>query len=206
MANAIKKTADVNGIFQYVESINTPDYPTAEWEIDPDVTGVAAVPRNHWKYDGSSVVAEMTQPEKDAVDDALAALAAPTTVAGTLAFEKNNTCRNKWLGFGSSKASNRTPYIIPCPTTITALTFVNDTNSVETDIELYKNGSKIYTWELRNRRWAYKTIDLHTLEFVAGDRIGVFLRDRGTDPRNVIVTLHYVVTSSDIGEGGGSSI
>lgn len=75
MSTAIRKTTDVNGIFHYVESINTPDYPTANWEINPDVSGVSGVSRNYWKYDGTNVVVEMSQGEKDAVEAALAAFA-----------------------------------------------------------------------------------------------------------------------------------
>ena len=75
MANAIKKTPDGNGIFEYKESVNTPSYPPATWEINPDVSGVSGVARIYWKYDGSNVVVEMSQGEKDAVDAALEAAA-----------------------------------------------------------------------------------------------------------------------------------
>ena len=78
MANAIRKTPDANGVYQYVMSMNTPDYPSADWEHNPDTSGVSGVSRNYWKYDGTNVVAEMSQPEKDAVDAALAAAAAVT--------------------------------------------------------------------------------------------------------------------------------
>jgi len=42
----------------------------ADWEHDPDVTTVtnAGISRNHWKYDGTNVVVEMSQAEKDSVD------------------------------------------------------------------------------------------------------------------------------------------
>ena len=76
MATAIKKTPDGNGIYEYKESVNTPSYPPATWEINPDVSGVSGVARIYWKYDGSNVVAEMSQGEKDAVDAALEAAAA----------------------------------------------------------------------------------------------------------------------------------
>ena len=206
MANAIRKIADAQGIFHYVESVNSPDYPTVDWEIDPDVSGVTGVSRNYWKYDGTNVVVEMTQPEKDAVDAALKQIQAMQTVAGTLAFEKNGTCRNKWLGFGIGKPSNVTPFVIPGVVQVSALTFVNNNNSVETDIEVYKNGVLIHTWEVRNSRWAWTTEGIYELTFVAGDRVGVFLRDRGTDPRNCIVTMHYTTQTHETGEGSGSTL
>ena len=73
MANAIKKKADSNGIYQYVEQINVLDYPLTNWIIDPDVSALVDVPRKYWKTISSGIplvfsVVEMTQPEKDAVD------------------------------------------------------------------------------------------------------------------------------------------
>jgi hypothetical protein len=67
MSNAIKKIADKNGIFQYVELCNLSQYSTTDWIHDPDVSALSAVSRNYWKVVGTSVV-EMSQPEKDVVD------------------------------------------------------------------------------------------------------------------------------------------
>lgn len=205
MATAIKKTPSTNGVYRFVYDIEAAAFSTADWEIDPDISGVASVPQRYWKYDGTSVVAEMSQGEKDTVDGFLLDQDNPV-VAGTIGFEKNGWCRNKWLGFGIGKPSNVTPYVIPCPMNVTALTFVNNNNSVETDVEVYKNGVKIYTWEVRDSRWAWKTQGTRELIFEPGDRIGVFLRDRGTDPRNCIVTLHYTTWNHIVGEGSGSTL
>lgn len=70
MANVLNKTADP---VDYRTSVNTPDYPTADWFIDPDVSAVAAVPTKYWARPLTDPVTEMTQPEKDAVDAAEAA-------------------------------------------------------------------------------------------------------------------------------------
>lgn len=67
MANVIKKVANADGTYTYLESVNTPDYPTADWLINPDVSSLSAVPRKHWKVSGSSVV-EMNVSEKSVVD------------------------------------------------------------------------------------------------------------------------------------------
>lgn len=67
MARAIKRTAEADGTYTYFESVNTPDYPTGTWLIDPDLSGVSAVPQQYWKVVADTVV-EMTQGEKDAVD------------------------------------------------------------------------------------------------------------------------------------------
>ena len=204
MATVIKKTADAHGQYRVINGINVSDYPSADWLHNPDFGVVANVPSIYWKYESNAVV-EMTQPEKDAVDSAIVDSGNPI-LAGTLGFEKNNLCRNKWLGFGSSKSSNVIPYVSPCPMRITALTFANAINGADTDIEIYKNGTKIYTWEVLDKRWAWKTEGLHALTFETGDRIGIYLSDRGTDPRNVIVTLHYASWYHNVGEGGGTTL
>jgi len=51
-------------------SVNTPDYPTVTWIINPDLSGVIGVPKKYWKITGD-VVSEMNQSEKDAVDAVL---------------------------------------------------------------------------------------------------------------------------------------
>ena len=70
------------------ESINTPDYPVADWLINPDVSAVSTVARKYWKVSGSSVV-EMSQAEKDVVD----AIVAPVGQTVHLASPDNSV----WL-------------------------------------------------------------------------------------------------------------
>lgn len=61
MSNVINKTT-----LQYLESVNTPDYPETDWIINPDMSDVDGVPRKYWKL-VNNVPTEMTQAEKDAV-------------------------------------------------------------------------------------------------------------------------------------------
>ena len=204
MGTVVKKTANAHGTYRVLRNVDISNYPSADWLHDPDLSGVINVPEKFWKNDSGSIV-EMTQGEKDTVIGKLTDVENPI-LAGTLGFEKNNLCRNKWLGFGSSKSSNVIPYISPCPMRITAITFVNAINGADTDVEIHKNGTKLYTWEVLNKRWAWKTEGLHTLTFETGDRIGIYLKDRGTDPRNVIVTLHYASWYHNVGEGGSSTL
>jgi len=58
---------------QVVYSANTPDYPTENWIINPDISSLTGVPKKYWKISGDSVL-EMDQSEKDAVDAAINAL------------------------------------------------------------------------------------------------------------------------------------
>ena len=64
MANVLHKTT-----LQYLESVNTPDYPSVDWVINPDISAVLNVPHKYWKLSGTNVV-EMTLAEKSAVDAA----------------------------------------------------------------------------------------------------------------------------------------
>jgi hypothetical protein len=74
MANVIHRTQrDAAGCLIYRTSVNTPDYSTDDWVINPDLSGVEGVDCKYWKVTGSppdGVVEEMTQGEKDAVDAA----------------------------------------------------------------------------------------------------------------------------------------
>ena len=47
MASVINRTT-----LQYLRSVNTPEYPTSEWEINPDMSQVQGVDRKYWKWDG----------------------------------------------------------------------------------------------------------------------------------------------------------
>jgi hypothetical protein len=52
---------------EYKRSVNTPEYPLADWIINPDLSSVAGVPWKYWKIVGDSVL-PMTQEERDIVD------------------------------------------------------------------------------------------------------------------------------------------
>lgn len=204
MSTVIKKTPNNHGQYRVIYEIELPNYPVDDWLHDPDFSTVTDVPQRYWKVDVSSVV-EMDQAEKDAVDSSLHNKA-NLVGTGLFTFEKDNICRNAWLGLGPSKSSDTTPYIVPVPLKVTAVTFVNNVDGADTDVEIYKNGSLIHTWEIRDKRYAWKTVGLHVLEFLPGDYVGIYLKDRGTDPRNVIITLHYSSWTHEVGEGGAISI
>ena len=49
------------------KSVNTPDFPTADWIVNPDLTAVQGQPDKYWTITGD-VVGLMNQSERDAVD------------------------------------------------------------------------------------------------------------------------------------------
>lgn len=52
---------------QYFKSVNTPDFPAADWIINPDLTALIGVPSKYWNISGDTIT-EMSQAEKDQVD------------------------------------------------------------------------------------------------------------------------------------------
>lgn len=64
MSNVINRTT-----LQYLTKVNTPDYPTEDWIINPDLSALGSVDSKYWKIDGDSVI-EMSQAEKDVADAA----------------------------------------------------------------------------------------------------------------------------------------
>lgn len=72
MANAIHRTQrDYRGYLLRVSSINTPDYSTDDWLVNPDLSSVSGIPEYYWKVTGTppgGSVEEMNPSEKSAVD------------------------------------------------------------------------------------------------------------------------------------------
>lgn len=72
MADAIHRTdRDYRGYLLRVFSINTPEYSTDDWLINPDLSNVSGVPEYYWKVTGTppgGTVEEMSTSEKNTVD------------------------------------------------------------------------------------------------------------------------------------------
>jgi len=68
MPTAIKKEAGNNHQYEFTTEATVETHPLNEWAHDPDISSVANVSRVYWKWDGTAVI-EMTQAEKDIVDD-----------------------------------------------------------------------------------------------------------------------------------------
>ncbi len=70
MADVINRTTK-----QYLKSVNTPDYPTEDWIINPDLSALGSVAQKYWKIVDDTVV-EMDAGEKVTED---ASTAPPVT-------------------------------------------------------------------------------------------------------------------------------
>lgn len=52
---------------QLITSANTPDFPEADWIINPDMSAVSSFPPKYWIITGNTV-SLMSKPERDALD------------------------------------------------------------------------------------------------------------------------------------------
>jgi len=70
LVNAIRKTPDTSGIYEYIENVRQNHLDTDNWEISPDVSALDDVPRKFWKWNDPGVV-EMSAEEKLVVNTKL---------------------------------------------------------------------------------------------------------------------------------------
>lgn len=77
MANVIHRTT-----LQFLQSVNTPDYPEPTWKHNPDMSQVAGLAERYWKWDsGTERPISQTAGEKTATDAAILAAAKDGAVA-----------------------------------------------------------------------------------------------------------------------------
>lgn len=75
MASVLHRTTK-----QFLQSANTPDHPTADWIINPDMSAVDGQPSKYWIITGD-VVTLADQSTRDAIDSALLSASRDDTVA-----------------------------------------------------------------------------------------------------------------------------
>lgn len=124
-----------------------------------------------------------------------------------MSFVENYYANNKWLSYyDDSIISNETHAILPWKSELVGISFTNKQCGVDTDIKIWSvaEGDSCspqnldFMWELRNVRIARKT-NLSNVIFDAGDKISIYLKDRGTNPRRVVVKLYFKILE-DINE------
>ncbi len=119
MGSVINRTT-----YEYLESVNSPDYPTGDWLHNPDVSALSAVPREYWIVDGEAV-REMTTGEKDsnhlaahkaekclAIDARTDALIAAGFVYSSKTFSLSDAAQNRLMGIHQVRDDAATTYPI----------------------------------------------------------------------------------------------
>ena len=170
MARVIKKTPDSHGIFRYLRKVELVQFPSSDWEHNPVISIVKDIPQRYWKYDGTNTVAEMSQPEKDAVDASLIEGEATPNQFGEFEFGNWGRTQNRYLrANGWGMPCNLMPSVFLSEGRLSGLLFNNYTDNADSDIQIRINGTLVYTWQVRDKRLAYKTNELSSITFACGE-------------------------------------
>lgn len=112
------------------------------------------------------------------------------------------THQNKWtVLYGTKGASNEIHAPMPWKSQLIGLAFFNKERDADVDIEIYVapegGGStpvtQVFKWELDNARVARKTNFPTPIIFDAGDKIGVYFKDAGKNPRDSRCILYFKI-------------
>lgn len=143
-------------------------------------------------------------------------LVSPVGALDTYVFSESGSARNQWLEYGiRSIPSDETPAVLPFSAKLIACVFSNDDDGTDTDIEVYRSvqgsgstTSRAVTFQVRNKRVA-RFSNFTPIQFAVGDKIGVYMRDKGTNPSDVAVKLYFLVsafTKENAGEDYSSDL
>ena len=94
-----------------------------------------------------------------------------------------------------SHLTPQTPIVFPVNTKLNEITFSNNRNSIECDLEIYDGGiggTLIKTVNISTGAGvATQAVDLNidNITFNAGDKIQIIYRDQGTNARDMVVVL-----------------
>jgi len=127
-----------------------------------------------------------------------------TSVIGTihqLAYSGVGSAKNKWLVLygDNKKKSNEAPGLMMWKSKLVGISFTNEKKSVETDVLIHvaseNDGAspttEVLNWQVRNSRVCRKTNFSPDIIFEPGDKIGIYLKDQGTDPKDPTVILYF---------------
>jgi hypothetical protein len=104
--------------------------------------------------------------------------------------------RNRWLYSQYNIDSNSTAAISPANMKLESITFSNKYDGKSIDVELYKNGTKINVFAVRDEKIDWLKVT-ETLTFEIGDALSCYIRDVTPykRPGNVIITYNFLITS-----------
>ena len=174
------------------------------WRNDSDF--IAAI------FSGDAIIASTDDGLTD-ITDPDSAIAFLDNVASTqyytITFGTGGTVGDTWLEHPTTGGpTNETPYVMAFEGTLAGLTFINVNDSKSIDVEIYKNGSLVFTWEVRDARWARKSDGMGSINFIEGDKISIFGGDFSVPKRpkdmavEMILQLTNFVQSSETVETG----
>lgn len=203
MANVLNR---ITG--EYLKSVNTPDYSTTDWIINPDLSGVSGVPVRYWKI-AEDAVSEMTELEKHVVDaelelSRLNSISIREGDTFQISFtDSRDKIQNTWLPLESNNSnSNRSPAIIGWESKLVGIQFTNSKTDIDIDIQLHGIADAVsntkVTRNITSRIYSEPNIN-NIITFKNGELLALFLKNNSQTvyPGNVIVKLIFQITKID---------
>ena len=128
-------------------------------------------------------------------------------------YSSQGNTQNKWASVAHpSQTSDSSPFVANWDGVVVGLTFSNDNNFADCDIELYVNQVITYTWQGRNKRTAWiAQVDENNPLFTItqGDKISIFIKKvsggTGINPANINGSAEVMLTAMGDGSGGTAS-
>ncbi len=140
-------------------------------------------------------------------DPSISGVSNDNIVVFQLAFVRENSeVKNTWLSHNgdNSLSSDKTTAIIPFNCTLVGLTYSNQQVGADVDVEIHaaNAGAMLdtktirYTQVIRNKRIVSDTT-MNGIDFNIGDKLGVYLKDKGTNSKYVAVILYFKVLDAE---------
>lgn len=141
---------------------------------------------------------------QDAIEEAYDAAVGVSGNLITFSGFGTGVTKNKYLNVEHpSNSSDSSPWVTPFNGNCIALSYTNSNSSTNTDVLFKVNGTTQYTWQIRNKKTAYKVLNSGMFSLSQGDRISIYLDDvTGTSPGDPNITFILSVTTLPDGEGG----
>lgn len=127
-----------------------------------------------------------------------------TSLSGlyTVNFRSNGTASNEWMDVaGCGERSDEVPAILPFASTMIGFTYSWRDRNDEAGIRLFRaaatannnSATLVYSLNISNRRCGSVSTNV---SFSAGDKIAMYLQDRGGDPRDPFFAFYFVPTAT----------
>lgn len=145
---------------------------------------------------------------QEAIEEARDMNTAVTGRTYLITFYNNGNTANKWLyHIPTSEATDQLPYHSGFDLDVYGIIFGNKNTNIDCDVEFYVNGTtapfKVFTLEVRDSRFYYKTTVSSIFSVAVGDDISIFIKKVGAStPASVEINLHVRINSNNVGEAG----
>lgn len=120
-------------------------------------------------------------------------------------FSKSGGHGSTWMEWGEGGIYQyTTPFVLPFGCKLIGMTYSNRYNKTDVDLEIYKveeanddlkSDTQLLYWQIRDARFARHTNLGNSFNFIAGDALAIYLRDRGDNGDDAIVNLYFQITN-----------